>query len=287
MKNNFIKKRMYLVLVFVLVIGILPMKTLYAEEQIVFNDHIENLISKDLTNQDRKEIKEDLRIFSDCGITMELIYEIKVNSINKVYKLKYINGFAEETIEEVIIQHDNSKLIINTKQGNKQDCIIKDGKNFYLNGNKMKLEEETINTNDTSIDNTIEPMADRDIYNVIKCPYGVASDYNDLRYTETKANIPLEKKLCDYTTIALSVTLNYLNPVIGISFDVANEIVSKFYQSESKGLSYKNFVYYHKNGRYISKIGGYVQKNNVRWYEKINYGGSSKVIPTYKITKYY
>ena len=87
MKNNFIKKRMYLVLVFVLVIGILPMKTLYAEEQIVFNDHIENLISKDLTNQDRKEIKEDLRIFSDCGITMELIYEIKVNSINKVYKL--------------------------------------------------------------------------------------------------------------------------------------------------------------------------------------------------------
>lgn len=81
--------------------------------------------------------------------------------------------------------------------------------------------------------------------------------------------------------------MNYLNPVIGISFDVANEIVSKFYQSESKGLSYKNFVYYHKNGRYISKIGGYVQKNNVRWYEKINYGGSSKVIPTYKITKYY
>ena len=57
---------MYLVLVFVLVIGILPIKTLYAEEQIVFNDHIENLISKDLTNQERKEIKEDFKGKTKC-----------------------------------------------------------------------------------------------------------------------------------------------------------------------------------------------------------------------------
>lgn len=102
-----------------------------------------------------------------------------------------------------------------------------------------------------------------------------------------KSNVPLNKMIKDITNTALATIIGCIGIVTGISSAVASFIISQFPQSTSKGLSYKNFIYYHKNGHYVSKIQGYVQKNNVRWYEKINYGGKSSVKATYTVNKIY
>ncbi|MEG2058057.1 MAG: hypothetical protein RRZ84_09175, partial [Romboutsia sp.] len=60
-------------------------------------------------------------------------------------------------------------------------------------------------------------------------------------------------------------------------------------QGKSKYLSSKTYIYYHKNGNYISSKNMYVQKNNTRWY----YGRYTQdkdkgpVSTNYVCTRYY
>lgn len=105
------------------------------------------------------------------------------------------------------------------------------------------------------------PLADRDRYNTLSCPYGNSSDYNKMNSVVKKFNLELTTMIKNTTVTVLASILGYY-VFVGLTGTVAN-------------------------GHYIKAIGVTVHKNNLIWYEKINYGGKSKVIPTYSVYKQY
>lgn len=249
--------------------------------------NMEQLAKQKLNEEEQSKIEKDYKYLTKCGLDVNEIYKIDVNENNEnEYKFKYPNN-AKET---VIIKYNNGEysLDIRDNKNKKHDKVVVDKDDVYLDGYKIELEEsETVyEEGKVSVEDTIMPI-DRDTYNCVKCPYGSASDYNNMVSTQKNSNVPLNKMIKDITNTALATIIGSVGIVAGISSTVASFIISQFPQSTSKGLSYKNFIYYHKNGHYISKIQGYVQKNNVRWYEKINYGGKSSVKATYTVNKIY
>lgn len=249
--------------------------------------NIEQLAKQNLNEDEQLKIEKDYKYLTNCGLDVNEIYKIEVNENSEnEYNFKYPNN-ANET---VIIKYNNGEysLDIRDNENKKHDEVVVNNGDVYLDGYKIEpqVSETVYKENKVSSADLITPR-DRDTYNVTQSPYGSASDYNNMVATQTNANVPLNKMIKDLTTTALATIIGGIGIVAGISTAVAGFIVGQFPQSTSKGLSYKNFVYYHKDGHYIDKIQGTVQKNNVRWYEKINYGGKSSVKPTYTISKLY
>lgn len=175
-------------------------------------------------------------------------------------------------------------------QGNNisNNLVIKN-ENIFLNGNKIEVERESVVISKEEEDIPM-PMADRDYYNTLSCPYGKSSDYYISKGVVKNFNVELTTMIKNITVSVLASILGYyvfIGLTGAVASGVASGLLSSFSGSTSKGLSYKNYIYHHKNGHYIKAIGATVQKNNVRWYEKTNYGGKSKVIPTYTVHKQY
>ncbi|WP_455543181.1 hypothetical protein [Intestinibacter sp.] len=245
------------------------------------SEQIERIVGREITYYEENKIENDFIFLKEHGIDVDLIYDIEFND-NYVYKLKYSNGIKES----ITLEYKNEKIILDIKQGEKHDLIEVNKKSNEIceNGQIVKIVEDIELAEGVDETELIMPL-DRVEYNVIKPPYGTASDYNSMQYMKKCASVPLAKQMKDYTVSALSIILNDINPVIGLSFDIANTIIGYFPESTSHGLSYKNYVYYHKDGHFISKVGGTVDKNNVRWYEKENYSGKTFVKATYTIKK--
>ena len=251
--------------------------------------NVEQLVKQNLTENEKEKINNDYGYLKKCNINVDLITDIKVNDGKNVYNIEYPNNINES----ITVEYKDGAYILDVIQGNdkKDHLVIKDG-NMYLDGNKIEEQRANIVVSnvDTNKQDITMPMADRDMYNTLSAPYGSSADYNSMQRVESCSNVELHKFLKDMTVSVLSSILGYyvfVGLVGSVASGVSSGILSAFSGSTSSGLSYKNYIYYHKNGYYISAIGGNVLKNNVRWYEKISYGGKSTVIPTYSVYKQY
>ncbi|MTI53635.1 hypothetical protein [Geosporobacter ferrireducens] len=266
-------------------------RTSSAEDtSIISTINAEQLTKQNLTTDEKEKIKNDYNYLTKCKVDVDLINDIEVVKDGKnVYKIEYPNNIKES----ITIEYKDGTYIMDVSQGkNKSNNLVITDKDIYLDGNKIEVQRENVvvSKEEASAQDTIIPMADRDRINTLNCPYGSSADYNDMQYVESNFNVPLTTMLKNITVTTLSSILGYVvfvGMTGAVASGIASGILTSFSGSTSDGLSYKNYVYYHKDGHYIQAVGGFVEKNNVRWYEKINYGGSSTVIPTYSIIKYY
>lgn len=256
------------------------------KSSVVHLANIEQLTKQNLTEYEKEKIKKDYNYLRQCAIDVDLIYDIEVNNGKNIYKIEYPNDIKES----ITIEYKDGAYIMDVDQGNNisNNLVIKN-ENIFLNGNKIEVERESVVISKEEEDIPM-PMADRDYYNTLSCPYGKSSDYYISKGVVKNFNVELTTMIKNITVSVLASILGYyvfIGLTGAVASGVASGLLSSFSGSTSKGLSYKNYIYHHKNGHYIKAIGATVQKNNVRWYEKTNYGGKSKVIPTYTVHKQY
>ncbi|WP_343337025.1 hypothetical protein TPELB_21480 [Terrisporobacter petrolearius] len=256
------------------------------KSSVVHLANIEQLTKQNLTEDEKEKIKKDYNYLRQCAIDVDLIYDIEVNNGKNIYKIEYPNDIKES----ITIEYKDGAYIMDVDQGNNisNNLVIKN-ENIFLNGNKIEVERESVVISKEEEDIPM-PMADRDYYNTLSCPYGKSSDYYISKGVVKNFNVELTTMIKNITVSVLASILGYyvfIGLTGAVASGVASGLLSSFSGSTSKGLSYKNYIYHHKNGHYIKAIGATVQKNNVRWYEKTNYGGKSKVIPTYTVHKQY
>ncbi|MBN9645817.1 hypothetical protein J0L31_02400 [Terrisporobacter glycolicus] len=256
------------------------------KSSVVHLANIEQLTKQNLTEDEKEKIKKDYNYLRQCAIDVDLIYDIEVNNGKNIYKIEYPNDIKES----ITIEYKDGAYIMDVDQGNNisNNLVIKN-ENIFLNGNKIEVERESVVISKEEEDIPM-PMADRDYYNTLSCPYGKSSDYYISKGVVKNFNVELTTMIKNITVSVLASILGYyvfIGLTGAVASGVASGLLSSFSGSTLKGLSYKNYIYHHKNGHYIKAIGATVQKNNVRWYEKTNYGGKSKVIPTYTVHKQY
>lgn len=258
---------------------------------------IGKLTSIELTPTLEKQIKQEISILDKCGQSSELLFDIDVKDNNYIYKFKYDNDVVSEVI---LTENEDGVYELDITEGEKHNTLSIGKDEVYIDGKKVEVTEVT-STQVTSDENSfIMPAADRDVWIVKSCPYGVKADYNKLIRSVKVKNIQLRQRLNNIAIGTLAgVFMSYaVGPTAGmlttIGSSAASSLASEIMASLSpynttNGLSCENFIYYHKNGHYIDSKRMYVQKNNVRWYPNINLQGksNSKVIPTYTCTRYY
>jgi hypothetical protein len=266
-----------------------------SEAAIVSTENLEQLAKQKLTKNEKEKVKNDYNYLRKLSVDVGLIHDIEVVKNGKnVYKLEFPNNIKED----VTVEHKDGEYIMDVSQGkDKSDNLVLKGKDIYLDGNKVLVskdlvskEDVLVSKGDVSAQDIIVPMADRDEYVLTSSPYGVSADYDKYQYTNSTSSIYLSKQLKDLAMATLVTIVNvfvFVKTYGVVPSYVALNIINAFPNSTSYGLSFKNYVYYHKNGHYLTAVGGYVQENYVRWYENTNFLGRSKVIPTYTVLKLY
>lgn len=259
---------------------------------------IEKLISVELTPSLEKQIKHDISVLDKCGQSSELLFEIDIEEKGYIYKFKYDN----DIVSEVILTEKDGTCELDITEGEIHNTLFIDKEELYLDGKEVTVTEETSTEMYSDESSPIMPLADRDVWIVKTPPYGAKADYNNLIRSVKVQYLELRNTLKNITVGALAGVVvstgvgisGGMGVAIGSSIgsSIASEIMSslKAYNT-TNGLSFQNFIYYHKNGHYINSKNMYVQKNNVRWYPNVTVNDkdkpNSKIIPTYTCTKYY
>lgn len=263
------------------------------------NIDIKSLVSENIDSREEERIQQDISILDNYGQNIDNIEKIDIGESENIYTLKFSNGVNSKISNS---KHANGINQLSITEGDKHDTIfIKNGE-VYLDDKKVEISASTEEI-ETSEDNIPVPLADRDSWSVKYAPYGSSSDYSKLIGTRTCASITLSKAINSTTQAALITILFSLGGgEFGLAAlataarrtaleSIALTIIQNFTstQGKSKYLSSKTYIYYHKNGNYISSKNMYVQKNNTRWY----YGRYTQdkdkgpVSTNYVCTRYY
>lgn len=260
---------------------------------------IEKLISVELTPSLEKQIEHDISVLNKCGQSSELLFDIDIEEKGYIYKFKYDNDLISEVI---LTENKDGTLELDITEGEKHNILFIGKDEVSIDGKEVEFTEVTSTEIFNDESSSIMPLADRDVWVLTTCPYGVKADYNNLIKSVKVTNIALSNKLRNIAIGTLAgVFMTYaVGPAAGMLATIgtnaasalASEVMASFETyNTTNGLSLENFIYYHKNGHYINSKSMYVQKNNIRWYPNIGLRSEdkskSKVIPTYTCTKYY
>ncbi|MGM9533116.1 hypothetical protein [Intestinibacter sp.] len=263
------------------------------------NIDIDLLVSREISDTERKQIEDELKVLSLYGENLDEIIKININGGKYVYIVK---SFDDDLLSELSVTKNEEGLQqLNIKEGEKEDTVLKKEGDLYIDGEKIIVESSvSISDNDTQI----MPLADRDRWVTNACPYGKSSDYSKYIGVRTNPDIKLGKMLEEYTRKGLAKALIHgisaslglsgiAESIVNSSCDrAADKLLDKAFGSykNTKYLSSKTYIYYHgTQGHYIESKNMMVEKDNIRWY----YGRYTKdsdkgpLSTEYVCTRYY
>lgn len=195
--------------------------------------------------------------------------------------------FENGVVNNVIVNSEHDETIYKVTQGSLNDTIT-----VGVDGDVL-LNNMSIGSDDMSAERVINQP-----FQQTKCPYGKASDYSYEAGSEKDSNIALEKKIKQYTAVALAAIVIYeAGPLLvaaigGGATAVGTAVFAKMLDDlmdsspESKALSYKLTFYYHKNytNGNVTPAMMYVRKNVITYYTEAKYKGESFKATTYSGT---
>lgn len=238
---------------------------------------VEKLVDDDLNDKEKEQISKDITFLNNVGLGRNILKAIDIKDECIVYTLLLNNGL--ESIMEIKYE-DNGDMVIHAEEnGRTDDLIITTSGQMFLDGTEIVADIE----NDEELQREITPRSITT--NTMSCPKGRPSDYTDYSHTEKDRNVKLSKGISSMTTSVLASIIGTLAGGLfgGIAYTVAAEIIDAFYDSDSKGLSFKAEIYnYDGSPEYATKY----QKCDTRWYSETDYAGDTTKVTSYRIVEY-
>ena len=244
---------------------------------IVSTENLEELAKQTLTTDEKEKIKNDYNSLSKVSVALDSIYDIEaVKNGKNVYKIEYPNNIKED----ITIEYKDGEYIMDVSQGKViSNNLIFKCKDVYIDGYKVHQEDVVVSKEDvvvpkqdvSALDDIIQSRGD--FYNTSYAPYDSAGYYNDYDHTESTTSVYYGQAFRWLSMTAVIAFINYYAKFKGVGQYVASALVAAFPNSNSEGMSFKNQVYYHRDGHYIPAMSAYVNENYVTWYENTNYYG--------------
>ena len=222
------------------------------------------------TNPNGDRVESRIRAYEEMGFEIETLENVmNTTQVN----MNYITSSGNTIEAEVtfVSKLNGDMEIVCVEPGATDTVLIKTNGDILINNEAVKITERVIVSNGTQ--NLIEPLAQR--YNRVQeaCPYGVASDYDDL-IREVEKYIEFERDLQEYAlTAIISALIEALIPGgVGLIAGTGVSVAMEYYADQTpygQAISCKYRQYVHNvNGAYIN--GEYVYKFHVTFYRDEN-----------------
>ena len=222
-------------------------------------------------------VQEDLTLIQRLGFDSDLL--TSVSMVNGRLSYTFNIGGIESSI---IPTQTETSVLYEITEGTKYDLL-----EIFDNGN-VSLNDRPINI---KLSSQTQPLRVVNDYWTSVCPYGSPGDYNEYYDHVYKANYSLEQTIGN---IALGTLISLLALAIpglagvGVSTVAAIAIEMQNNSPLSAAISYKDFIYIHKdNGWWV--VTGLdalaVKKHSIYIYDEANYGGLPHLVVSYECRK--
>jgi hypothetical protein len=238
------------------------------------SQELEELVGKDLSKKEAREITQDLESLQSVGLDDE----ISSADIEKDGDVTYTVQVNENVSSEIEVNNSGDDLTLDITEGDIHNVVeVTDDNKVFVDGEEV-IVEKAEESNDLVIG------SDRNNWTTTKCPYGSSSSYTKYAGMTGDSDIKVTKLLKDLAVTTIATIVALFSPIAGFAIAVAATLKSA--GANSKHLSYKKYRYYHKNG---NRVRGtlYVTQNRIDWYAKASFKGSKVRKVTYSCVEYY
>lgn len=102
------------------------------------NIDIDLLVSREISDTERKQIEDELKVLSLYGENLDEIIKININGGKYVYIVK---SFDDDLLSELSVTKNEEGLQqLNIKEGEKEDTVLKKEGDLYIDGEKIIVE---------------------------------------------------------------------------------------------------------------------------------------------------